>query len=146
MQKRIIIIDDDSNVCAVLTNIFNEWGYHAVMYSKSVISSEFMKNECQCSKHHLCADIIMFDINMPDMTGLELIDKLKQNGCKVENFAVMSGAWSDKDMENAGRLGCRAFTKPFHIKNVDDIKDWIDKCNARISPGRQLTESLLCID
>jgi hypothetical protein len=58
-------------------------------------------------------------------------------GCKVKNVALMSGAWSEPDVEKAKSLGCTVFQKPF---SLDEIGKWLDECENKIAPERILTD------
>ena len=42
-----------------------------------------------------------FGIILPHMSGLDFIEHQIQNGCKVDNIAVMSGYWTDQTLEKA---------------------------------------------
>jgi hypothetical protein len=49
----------------------------------------------------------------------------------------MSAAWADAQLEQAKRLGCRIFRKPFQIK---ELNEWLDECEKRIDPNRKLAD------
>jgi YesN/AraC family two-component response regulator len=92
-----------------------------------------------CPLDHACADIIISDVNMPIQTGLELIKDRKQNGCKAKFRALMSGGWSDLDLQHAQELGCHVFHKPFNLK---EMIQWLDDCGERIDHERKLSNWL----
>jgi len=52
------------------------------------------------------------------MSGLEFIERQKRMGCKVQNTAVMSGRWTDGELEKSRKLGCQVFNKPFKIDEI----------------------------
>jgi hypothetical protein len=62
-----------------------------------------------------CADIILSDLNMPQVQGLNFVETLVAKGCVVPHIALMSGEWSDADETRAARLGGRLFRKPFSL-------------------------------
>ena len=91
---------------------------------------------CQC-EFFVCSDIIVTDINMPNISGLDFIENQLNHGCKVNNFAVMSGAWTDKQAEKAKKLGLYIFKKPIDMK---DFNNWLDDCEKRLDPKRKLAD------
>lgn len=60
------------------------------------------------------AVVILSDINMPGMTGLELLEKIKTGGKKPSPVVIMITAYDDEENHQAAtRLGANAFfTKP----------------------------------
>ncbi len=74
---------------------------------------------------------------MPYMKGLEFIEHQRRNACKVTNIAVMSGRWTDEELEHAKRLGCHTFNKPVKI---DEIKKWLNACENKLNPNNKLSD------
>ncbi len=74
---------------------------------------------------------------MPNMTGLEFIENQRKKGCKVPCMAIMSGSWTDAELEQAESLDCNLFRKPF---GIDVINRYLDECEIRIVPDRTLSD------
>jgi YesN/AraC family two-component response regulator len=89
---------------------------------------------------HACVDIIITDVNMPNVSGLEFIKNQLKKGCKVKNIALMSGTWTDYESEYALRLGCQVFHKPF---SLDELNKWLDDCEKKIDTNRDLSNWFL---
>ena len=70
--------------------------------------------------------------------GLEFIKNQKEKGCKIEHQALLSGDWTDSDLQTAQELGCRVFHKPF----ISDMLLWLNDCRKRIEPERKLSNFL----
>lgn len=96
-----------------------------------------IQSGCRCGADYACCDLIVSDLNMPIMTGVQFIEDQLSNGCKVQNIALMSGNWSKTERERAEEIGCQVFSKPFGIR---EFTRWLDECEERISPVRQLLE------
>jgi CheY-like chemotaxis protein len=73
---------------------------------------------------------------MPVMTGLEYLESQKQHGCKIPNVAVMSGSWTEAEIEEAQKLDCRVFEKPFVL---EELNNWLSQSEKRIDPSRELS-------
>ncbi|HWR58012.1 MAG TPA: response regulator, partial [Thermodesulfovibrionales bacterium] len=71
-------------------------------------------------------DLIVTDINMPDINGLELISFLKSNpNYKHIPLIIVTTERSEEDRERGMALGANAYvTKPF---NSDELQEVISK-------------------
>jgi CheY-like chemotaxis protein len=84
-----------------------------------------------------CADFLLTDIKMPNMNGLEFIERQMESSCKAgfRNKAVMSAVWSEEDLLKAEQLGCKVFHKPF---SLEEILDWLEEGKCWLDENRQL--------
>lgn len=111
---KILVADDDALVCSTVRKILETFGYDVVTTSGGrelleTIDSSF--------------DVILIDINMPDMNGFETIEKL--NGRKLEiPVLLLTGSGSMDDAVQAINLGVHDFLS----KPIDDL----DIFNIRI--------------
>jgi CheY-like chemotaxis protein len=137
VRIRAIVLDDDYVMRTLIYDILKNRGYEAYASSEPFFCPVYLDSECPCPVEHLCATIIITDINMPNMTGLEFIEHQKKNGCKIQNIATMSGIWTDEEIEHAKRLGCHIFKKPFEI---DEIEKWLDGCEKKLDPNSKLSD------
>ena len=82
-----------------------------------------MVPECRCAENQTCTDLIVSDLNMPNMTGLRFIQNQRKKNCKCKHVAMISADWTDEDLALARQLGCKIFTKPLFF---DDLTNgWI---------------------
>ncbi len=137
MRIRAIVLDDDDVIRSLIYDLLKSRGYEAYATYEPYFCPIYLNSECSCPVEHFCTTIIITDINMPGMTGLEFIEHQKRNGCKVQNIAMMSGKWSYEELEHAKRLGCHIFKKPFKI---DEIKKWLDDCEKKLDPNSKLSD------
>jgi CheY-like chemotaxis protein len=82
-------------------------------------------------KVNLCADIIVTDLNMPGMNGIELLQYQSQRGCNIDkrNKALVSG-YSDDDLKKLiNQSGYAFFEKPVELSI---ISDWLNECEKSI--------------
>ncbi len=68
-------------------------------------------------------DLIIIDINMPDINGLELINFVKNNNrYKDIPVVIVSTESSEEDKKKGMTLGAFAYlTKPFRVEELQDI-------------------------
>ena len=90
---------------------------------------------CEC--HAPCADLVISDFQMPQMTGIELFQLQAQRGCKVDRKmkAIMSGHSDGELSRQCEGLGYRFFEKPFACS---DLTDWLSECEKSIDLSKQL--------
>ena len=118
MSFNVLIVDDSISMRAVI---------------KKIISiSGFKMNQCYEAGNGLEAldvlskswvDIILSDINMPEMNGLELLNRLKQDDLfKDIPVIVITTEGSSERMEEAFTCGAKGFIKkPFLPEDVKKI-------------------------
>jgi CheY-like chemotaxis protein len=139
MKPRVLIFEDDDILRSILENLLDSHGYEVFTFSDPGMCPVSGSDNHNCPLGDACADIIISDVNMPTQTGLELIKDRKQNGCKAKFRALMSGYWSDPDLQHAQELGCHVFHKPFNLK---EMIQWLDDCSERIDHERKLSNWL----
>jgi two-component system, response regulator, stage 0 sporulation protein F len=136
-RARAMVLDDNYILRTIIADVLKSRGYEVHGSAEPYFCPILLDRKCPCPVDTHCTDIIIIDINAPDMSALEFIEHQKSNGCKIQNVAVMSGSWTDKELEHAKRLGCHTFNKPFKI---DEIKKWLDACENKLDPNSKLSD------
>jgi DNA-binding NtrC family response regulator len=87
MQK-IVIIDDETEILNMLSRFLGKSGkYSVTTFSNPVVAIESLKRD-KC-------DLILLDIMMPQMNGLEALEKIMQ--LNAEQKVIMMTAYSTLD-------------------------------------------------
>jgi response regulator RpfG family c-di-GMP phosphodiesterase len=109
-QSKILIIDDEPNVLSVLYSLLSD-RHECRTASCAAEALEFFKEEQ--------FDLILSDIMMPGMSGLELLEVIKQSeDCPVVIF--ISGNLNIQSAIDAMRRGAFDYvTKPFNLADVE---------------------------
>ena len=139
MKLRVFVFEDNDALRGIISSILENRGYEVLSYPEPFFCPIYLDRECPCPEDYACGDIFITDNSMPNMTGLEFIESQVRHGCKAieKNKAVMSGALKDAELEQAKRLGCKTFEKPFR---TNELVSWLDECEKRIDPKRKLSD------
>ncbi|MFZ9736643.1 MAG: response regulator [Prochlorotrichaceae cyanobacterium] len=107
-EPMVLIVDDSIVVRELLSMTFNKAGYRVEQARDGQEAWEKLRSGLPC-------DIVFCDIEMPRMTGLELLEKLQkdQTLCKLP-IAMLTSRGADRHRQMATQLGARGyFTKPY---------------------------------
>jgi DNA-binding response OmpR family regulator len=135
-KPRVILFDDRQEIRELLEQFLKHKGYEVFTYQDPSLCPLQHSHDCQCEEKELCADIVITDIDMPNVSGLDFIDGQLRKGCKIQNIAIMSGAWSEVNMKRAKDLGCAVFEKPV---TLSALAEWLDKCEERMDQSKDLS-------
>ena len=114
--KTILIADDSATMRAMLVAIVEALGdYHIVEASSGFEALRLLPRGP--------VDLIMTDINMPDINGLELISYLRSNpNYKDIPIFIISTEGSAKDIEKGKLLGANEYViKPFSPSDLQQL-------------------------
>jgi two-component system response regulator AtoC len=122
--KRILIIDDERPLLETLEMFFTEKGY-AVRCAMS--AKEGLKQSTAFDPH-----VIILDIRLPDMNGLDVLQQLIRNG---KNNIIIITAFHDMDITiKAVKFGAFDYIpKPIDVEELDRV---IDKALKSSSSAR----------
>ncbi|MBW2690329.1 MAG: response regulator [Deltaproteobacteria bacterium] len=129
---RIIIIEDDQTLATLIKNLLFIKGHEVQVFSDPTVWPIYKDHEPQCPKNSSCADVIISDHLMPNMTGIDFFKLQRLRGCNVldANKALVTGSDIDDGLKNdIEELGCHYICKPFR---VSEIIKWIDECAERL--------------
>ncbi len=124
-KPRVILFEDDFHIRKIMELMASSNGHELFTYEDPSLCLLQQSHDCQCSEQEVCADIVITDIDMPHVLGLDFIEGQIKKGCKVKNFAILSGCWNDEYLKRAKSLDCTVFEKPSFLYK---ISEWIDKC------------------
>jgi len=109
-QKRILIVDDDKLVRWTLTQKCTEFGYFSLEASSGEEALRMLQTDP--------VDAILLDVHLPDLSGIEVLEKLKQAG-ETRSVIMMTADPQLDDVKAALRLGAYDFvSKPI---NFDEL-------------------------
>lgn len=112
MNKVIVFVDDE----AAIVNAFEM--YFSIFFkdSKIVCFSDPVMAFDYCVTHPV--DVLVTDVNMPELNGFELIKKVRETGL-TPSVVIVSGFYSSEHQESFSALGDFSFfTKPVLLKDL----------------------------
>ena len=110
ITARILIVDDDEAIRELLKEFFQGLGYEM---STAVNGSEALT---VISQHD--SDCIISDYVMPDMNGLELLERLREQGKEVPFLMITGYPTIEIAVEVMKRGAYDYITKPLQLEDV----------------------------
>jgi two-component system, NtrC family, response regulator AtoC len=109
-QKRILIVDDEKLVRWALTQKCTEFGYQTLEAETGPEALRALQNES--------VDLVLLDVHLPEMSGLEVLEKLKQAG-ETRSVIMMTADPQLDDVKAALRMGAYDFvSKPLNFEEL----------------------------
>lgn len=110
-MRKILVVDDEMEICDFLKNFFQERGYEVL----TALSGEDAIDVCKKEK----PELVLLDIRMKGMDGIAALKHLKEIDRKQK--VIMVSALDDQDkMDEASRLGaCEYITKPLMLDYLE---------------------------
>ncbi len=128
IDKRIMIVDDEIPILNMLKDFFTATRYEVLAFdSPKAALKSFAETPFP---------IVLTDLNMPEMHGLELIRQMKKITSDIQ-FIVLTGYGEKEEAVEALRLGVNDFIdKPVELKA---IKDAVEKASFQRLKEEKLT-------
>lgn len=113
---KIVVVDDEHDVEQLFLQHFRREIRNKEMHFDFAFSGE--EALVYLEKNEKEAVLILSDINMPGMSGLQLLERIKTQTDKPIPRVIMISAYGDADNQNSARkLGADDFlTKPLDFK------------------------------
>lgn len=115
-MKAALIVDDSNTTRSLIKSVIEEVG--DINTFEAATGFEALK-----ALPRQTFDLIIVDINMPDINGFELLDFVKNNDqYKSIPVVIVSTESSEDDKEKGMALGAAAYlTKPFKLEELQSI-------------------------
>ena len=117
MPHAILIVDDDPQVRRLCRKTLEEFGY--------TVSEARNGKEALAAIDKTSYDLIVLDLSMPDMDGIEFLMAVRSELPKLKIVAI-SGFLGGTMLRPAQQLGCTAtLTKPFSPEALLSVVDQV---------------------
>ena len=125
MANKIMVVDDDPGVIYTIKN-----GLESLGSNYEIITAENGKKCLELLENNQIPDLIILDILMPEMSGWETFQKIREKLSGEQLPIIFLTARKDQIAKNAGGfLGEDYIEKPFKLP---DLKQKIDKILNKI--------------
>lgn len=116
MAARILVIDDEESMCNFMEIMLSKQGFDVDTTTSGPDGVELVKNQN--------FDLVIADLNMPQMTGIEVLKKTRSFKAEQEFIVMTAFASVDTAIEAMKEGAADYITKPF---KVDEIMLVIEK-------------------
>ncbi len=113
MALNIVLVDDDPDILDVLSELIELLDQEAIR----VNSGQECLDKCKEGK----VDIVITDLDMPDIDGLNLSKEIKKINTEVEVYLLSgySSILSEKELADSGIR--KVLAKPFTVEDIQEI-------------------------
>ncbi len=112
---KLFFIDDDKTICTLIEEYFSDEGYNIQCTSSAIEAINILKNNA--------FDIVVTDIRMPDIDGIEILSWIKENKPEIE-VIIVTGHGSMESAIRAMKIGSYDYLqKPFRLNQLKIIID-----------------------
>ena len=120
--RTLLIVDDESHIREIFTETLSASGFNILTADSGTSGLEIIR------KRGNEIDLIILDLNMPEMGGLEMLELIREMGIE-SRVIVATGFAKDIDRNTIKTLGISVILKkPFYIS---DLKEAIEKALFR---------------
>jgi DNA-binding response OmpR family regulator len=114
----VIVVEDDLPIGQLLTSVINdEEGYRAILHTRATEALRTLET--------LRPDLLLLDVGLPGMSGLELYDRLRQDERLKGVPVIFETAVSQEHSAEFRKRGIRkVLQKPFDLNElIADVKE-----------------------
>jgi CheY-like chemotaxis protein len=110
MGRRILVVDDEPVLCAVLGRMLSKLGYNAVCAHDGIDAIEIMD--------HIEIDILITDLRMPRMDGWALMKHVKQQNPDLPVVLITGYYGMHADAKISDHSADAFLSKPFSLEQI----------------------------
>ena len=109
-METILIVDDDVNLCSVLSEELSEVGYSCHSVNSADSAMDFLSGKT--------ADLILLDLKMPGKDGFYVLREIKERNLNIK--VIVLTAYADvKGAIDSAKLGASDFiSKPYDFDEL----------------------------
>ena len=112
--KHILVVDDNEDIRSLLSLVLQKESYHVFLAANGNEAIEIVKNNK--------LDLILLDVMMPGLSGLEVLSSIRGNkDKKISEIPVMmiTAKSTVSDIDEAVEIGATSYIiKPFRNENL----------------------------
>ena len=137
---RIAVIDDDQDILVFMKRALEARGHEVFTFTNPGICPLQRIRECRCKANEKCVDLIITDIDMPEMNGFKFLEQHLSKDCHCRDVCIVTGRLGSYEVAKAAALSCKAFCKPLQLEK---LFIYVDSVAANIPATRRLRDWFL---
>lgn len=120
MQPRKVLVVDDSKLMHKM--------YEVMLRQYALVYASDGRQALDRLQEHADIDLVLLDINMPNMNGLEFLAQLRSDGSRSElPVIIISTEGREEDTARGLEAGATAYIKkPFHSEEIIEVISRLD--------------------
>ncbi len=137
-QPELIVIDDEADFGTLVSDIAELSGFRVTQYT----NARLFKNQFDGQCNH-CTDVIVLDLMMPDVDGIEIIRFLAEIRCKA--LLILMSGFDQGVLHSAKKLAIEqglnfsgSFSKTERIKKLGELLSSLSITPQKRTPDRKL--------
>ncbi len=134
MQETVLLVDDEEGIRRVLSVVIKDAGFRVLTAASGAEALDILTDND--------VELVVSDIKMPGMDGLELLQKIKRNWPDSEVIMITGHGDIGSAIESLRRGAADFITKPFHDDALEiSLERALQKIHIR-DQLREYTENL----
>ncbi len=115
MQPRKVLVVDDSKLMHKM--------YEVMLRQYALVYASDGRQALERLHEHADIDLVLLDVNMPNMNGLEFLAQLRSDGARADlPVVIISTEGRDEDTVRGLEAGATVYIKkPFHSEEILDV-------------------------
>ncbi len=114
-MKTVLYVDDNEEMVELVNIVLANSGYRIISLSNGQETLDYCVNETP--------DLVLMDLKMPDMSGFETTQKLREQGYS-NPIVVFTASETEEDREKAMAAGCNGYiVKDMEMRGLERVID-----------------------
>jgi len=130
-MNKILVVDDQKTVCYSIQRLLQSEGYDVITTTSGIEAISLVDSERP--------DIVIMDVRMPEMDGLEVLKRIKERNPKIQVIMMTAFSTTEKAIEAIKSGAYEYLMKPFE-------NDELLNCIESAIKTRQMMESTVSFD
>lgn len=123
-KSTVLVVDDDANLRKTLSAILRVKGYEVAVAGNGA--------EAIAEARRTFANVALIDLKLPDMSGIEVMERIKALSPSTEAIILTGHAALDSAIEAINKGAFAYLLKPYQMENLlQDIRHGIDRQQAQ---------------
>ena len=111
--KNILIIEDEEDLCWLLSNILRDKGYNVAIANTISEGAACLKKKSP--------DLVFLDLKLPDGDGMDILPKIKEISSEILVTIISAYGSAEKREEAKEKGSCSFIDKPFSEESILEL-------------------------